>query len=103
MRVLLRPAFVPSFYDRGRAETYVGVQEKASSSETVAFLQRDIEERNQALEQQRTLCSEKEGEIQRLLSANGELQMETENMKSMVSLHWPTSIFVELTAGTCRW
>lgn len=94
---------VQSENEKMRRSLDVGVQEKASSSETVAFLQRDIEERNQALEQQRTLCSEKEGEIQRLLSANGELQMETENMKSMVSLHWPTSIFVELTAGTCRW
>jgi uncharacterized protein (DUF3084 family) len=94
---------VQSENEKMRRSLDVGVQEKASSSETVAFLQRDIEEHKQALEQHRTLCSEKEGEIQRLLSANGDLQMETENMKSMVSLHWPASIFVELTAGTSRW
>jgi hypothetical protein len=88
--------------EKMRQSLDAGMQEKAYSSETVASLQRDVEEHKEGLEQHRNLCFEKEGEIQRLLAANKDLQMESENMKTMVSLYWPSNLMGTLTVGVCR-
>lgn len=77
---------VRSENDRFRQSLDAETQEKASSLETIAFLQRDLEEYERGLEHHQALCSEKEDKVRSLLAENEDLRMETENMKTMVNL-----------------
>ncbi|KAJ5111119.1 hypothetical protein N7532_001654 [Penicillium argentinense] len=59
-------------------------QVKLFSSERAGLLERDLEHHITLLEQSRSLCSEKEDEVKRLMADNGNLKMETASMKVTV-------------------
>jgi len=62
------------------------VQTRESSMATIASLQGDLQEHKNLLEQQKSLFSQKEDEVEHLLRSNAEFQMEIENMITMVGL-----------------
>lgn len=59
-------------------------REQATSNQKSASLLRELAETNSLFEDNKVLCSEKENEIQRLLAETENMQMEIENMKTMV-------------------
>ncbi|KAJ5998888.1 hypothetical protein N7451_006698 [Penicillium sp. IBT 35674x] len=59
-------------------------REQATSNQKSASLLRELAETNSLLEDNKALCSEKENEVQRLLAETENMQMEIENMKTMV-------------------
>lgn len=59
-------------------------REQATSNQKSASLLRELAETNALFEDNKVLCSEKENEIQRLLAETENMQMEIENMKTMV-------------------
>ncbi|KAJ5538288.1 hypothetical protein N7494_007767 [Penicillium frequentans] len=59
-------------------------REQATSNLKSASLLRELAETNALFEDNKALCSEKENEIQRLLAETENMQMEIENMKTMI-------------------
>ncbi|KAJ5572548.1 hypothetical protein N7450_009532 [Penicillium hetheringtonii] len=65
-----------------RLSLKIEVQTRESSMKTVALLQGELQEHKNLLEQQKSLFTQKEDEVEHLLGSNAEFQMETEHMKT---------------------
>jgi hypothetical protein len=69
-------------------------REQAISNQNSAFLLKELAETNALFEDNKMLCSKKEDDVQRLLTETENMQMEIENMKTMVRL-------LKFERGTC--
>lgn len=67
------------------------IKEKTSSSDTIAFLQADIQENKKLAEKYKVLYSQKEEEARKMSETTRALEMENEKMKAMVSSLLPVT------------